>query len=88
MWDSRLAISCALRGLGASALSFAVACAADLLVLIVLRQFVEGEAVFTVLLIGLILFGLTAVGALIFGVYVGARRYRKLQRARLASFSN
>jgi hypothetical protein len=69
------------NGFAAGAISFVVLCAADLLILVVLRQFVEGEAVFDLILLGMLLLALTAAGALIFGVYVGAGRYRKKKRA-------
>ena len=75
MWDWRLAISCAAKGIVAGVLSLVVASAANLLLLIVFRQFVEGEEVFGVLLLGVFLFGLSAVGAFVFGVYVGSTSY-------------
>jgi hypothetical protein len=82
MWDARLIVSSVLRAIVACALSFVLLCAADVLILLVLRQFVEGEAVFYVLLLGFVLLWLTAAGALIFGVYVGVATYRKMTRSR------
>jgi len=81
MWSSRPIASSFLSGVAAGALAFIVLCAADFLVLVIFRQFVEGQAVFYVLFLGVLLLAFSAIGAFIFGVYVGWKKYSKMEHA-------
>lgn len=82
MWNSRPIASSVLRGVTAGALAFVVLCAADLLIIVILRQFVEGQAVFGVIFVGILLLAVSAIVAFVFGVYVGRQRYREMKQAR------
>lgn len=81
MWNTRPVASSVLSGVAAGILAFIALCVVDLLVVVVLRQFVEGQAVFGVIFVGILLLAVSTVGAVIFGAYVGRKRYQKMKQA-------
>jgi cation transporter-like permease len=85
MRDIRPNIYSVLIGLSVGMFMFVLFAVGEWLLIAALRPSYEGEGVFHLIALAVVLLALISVGALVVGVLVGVLSYRRMMRARITS---